>query len=732
MFKKLMKHSIRSFIRQRAYIIINVLGLSIGITCSLFISLYIINEVSYDRYNSKKDRIYRLINISKIGELESTSASTSAPIGPAMLKEFPEIEGFLRMNGGRSSKLEYNNQAFEEDHILEADSSFFNFFSIPVLKGDPGNLLNAPHKVVLSESTARKIFGNENPIDKQLKIGTDTVRYSVSGVMEDIPENSHFEASIITSFMTNPESNGQIWFDNSYSTYLLLKPNSTYRAVDQKIPELLAVHLGPEVQKYMGMSLSDFFAKGNKCGYYLQNLKEVHLDTSVGQQFKASGNPKSLKILGSIALLIILIAAINFMNLSTAQASRRAKEVGIKKISGSGRGMLILQFLSESFVLSFVSLLLAMAFIKATLPYFNNMLGTRLVFNLFSNWYTVPLLILFSVFVGVLSGSYPAFYLSSFNPYEVLKGALKNSLKNGSLRRILVVFQFAVSIMLIVGTIIMYRQINFMLNKDTGFAKEQVIVISQVSALSTKFLSFKDVVKGIPGVINIGSSTSVPGRNNNNMAFTIEGRNNETFSLWTNYIDYGYLDTYGMKVVSGRSFNDSFTTDQTACLVNEAAIMSFGISDPEKARFKRPIPAEYIGETYYQVIGTVKNFNFESMKTAVTPYIFCLQNENQQYGYMSVKLSAKNYAGTIAEIEKKWKEFTANTPFLYSFIDDDFVQMYKQENQNAQMAVIFSVLAIFIAVLGLFGLTSFSVEQRTKEIGVRKACNLLFWKKMVK
>jgi putative ABC transport system permease protein len=720
MFSNLIKHSVRSFKRQRAYIIINILGLSIGIACSLLITLFVINELSYDRYNTKKDRIFRMILNGKIGGQEITATYSAAVIGPTMLKEVPEVEDFLRMNGVGPTTVEYNKQVFVEDHIVEADSSFFNFFSIPVIKGDVNNLLNAPRKAVLSESIAKKIFGIENPIDKTIKIGSDTLLYTISGVMGDVPGNSHFEADILTSFMTDPGSKNPTWLSNSYSTYLLLKQNSSSKTVDAKMVEMIIKYVGPELQKYMGVSITDFAAKGNKYRFYLQNLKKAHLDPTVTQQqFKAASDPKFLKIFGSIAILIVIIAAINFMNLSTAQSSRRAKEVGIKKIGGSSRGMLVTQFLSESFILSFISLIFALIFIKATLPYFNNLLGARLALNLFASWYIIPVLILFSVIVGILAGSYPAFFLSGFNPYEVLKGNVKNSVKNGRLRRVLVVFQFTISILLIVGTMIMYRQINYMLNKNVGFNKEQLIVINRADALGTKVKSFKDAVKGIPGVVNIASSTAVPGRNNNDNGYGMEGRKDENYLMQTNWVDYDYLETYKMTLAAGRFFSESFTTDKQACLVNESAVKNFSITDFAKTRFIQPADSGKLN--YLPVIGVVKNFNFESLRNPIQPYLFRFKADGIFWGYLTVRLSGKNYLSTISSIENKWKDFVPNNPLQYYFVDADFEQMYKQEKQNAQMAVIFSILAIFIAALGLFGLTSFTVEQRTKEIGVRKA-----------
>jgi len=482
---------------------------------------------------------------------------------------------------------------------------------------------------------------------------------------------------------------------------------------------MLEKYVGPELQQFMGISLADFTAQGNKYRFFLQNLTDIHLDPTIQQEFKAPSDPKYLLIFGSIAILIILIAAINFMNLATAQASRRAKEVGIKKVAGSTRRMLVSQFLSESFILSFLSMILALIIIRITLPYFNNLLGTGLKLNLFTNWYNIPVLLGFTLLVGFLAGSYPALFLSSFNPYEVLKGSAKGSMHNGNIRRVLVVVQFTVSILLITGTLIMYRQIFYMINKDVGFNKEQMLVINRAGALESRVYAFKDAVKEIPGVISIASSTAVPGRNNNNNGYGIEGRKEESFLMTTNWIDYDYIGTYGMTLAEGRNFDRNFATDSSACIINESAAKNFGITDISTTRFLAP--REDGKMNYLNVIGIVKNFNFASLRNPIEPYVFCFKRDNILFGYLTVRLSAQNYQQTITEIEKRWKEFTSNDPLQYYFVDEDFEQMYLQEKQNAQLAVIFSILAIFIAALGLFGLTSFTVEQRTKEIGVRKA-----------
>ena len=691
MFKNLIKYSIRSFNRQRAYIIINILGLSIGIACSLLIAFFVLYEISYDRYNTKKDRIYNIVLNFKIGGQEVTEASSPIPAGPVMLQEFPEIEDVLRMQKtGQFKTVNYDNQNYSMENILLADSSFFNFFSIPVLKGDQWNLLNSPGKAVISESVAKRIFGIENPVDKILKLGKDTALYTVTGIMADIPENSHFKADILISFMSDPQSKSSEWGNNQLNTYLLLKPNSSYKTVEEKLHGMVLKYLGPLLQQFLNLSFDEFISKGNKWGYSLQRLTDIHLDTSVKPHFEAAGNPEFLKILGGIAILILMIAAINFTNLSTAQASRRAKEVGIKKIGGSPRGILITQFLSESIILTFVSTVFGLIIVKIIIPYFNQLLGATLKLDLFGTPYLIPSLILFSVIVGVLAGIYPAFVLSSFNPYEVLKGNVKVSMQSGRLRRVLVVFQFTVSIILIVGTILMYRQIKFMLNKDAGFNKEQLIVLENAEALGGKTHAFKDVLKTIPGVVTVTGSNSVPARSNNNNGYMVEGKKDETILLWTNWIDYDYIGTYGMTLLKGRTFNNQYSTDKEACILNEAAIKKFGI-DPEKTRIM--LYGDSGKVSYSPIIGVVKDFVFESLRNKVGPYIFRLKPDDNYCNYLTLKISGDNYSGTIADIGNKWKEFASDEPFKYHFLDELLEKMYIKEKQNARMAIISSLLA---------------------------------------
>jgi putative ABC transport system permease protein len=635
-----------------------------------------------------------------------------------MLSEVPEVEAFTRNNEWGETIVKNYDQSFSIEAFMESDSSFFNIFSIPLIKGDPKKVLNEPHTLVLSESTAKKIFGDTDPIDKMLKVGLDTTLYRVTGIYQDIPDNSHLSADIISSFMTNPRANETFWLSNSFFTYLLLKPNTDPAAVDAKLKEMIIKYVGPQVQQVLGISIEDFATKGNRYAYYLQPMNDIHLNTEIEGGRKPSTDPKYLWIFASVAILIIVIAAINFMNLSTAQAAGRAREVGIKKVTGSSRAMLIYQFLAESIILTFMALLLSLIIVRFTLPYFNNLLGSELKFSLTSSWFIVPVLLIFTLIIGIFAGSYPAFYLSSFRPVNVLKGKVKDNMKNGRLRSMLVVLQFSISIILIVGTLIMSRQVNFLLNKELGFDKEQLLVITRGETVENHVEAFKNELLKINGVISVASSTAVPGHNNNNNGYMMKDRQDETFLMQTNWVDPDFFKTYGMSIGAGRSFDRQFVSDKDACMINKSAEKQFGLAEPLTAIFLAPGDSGKLSEM--PVVGVVQDFNFESLHSRIGPYVFRYKNENNNWGYFSLRLDHTFTQKTIKDIESVWKEFAHNDPMQYFFMDEDFNRMYAQEKQSSKLALLFSILAIIIAALGLFGLTSYTVQQRTKEIGIRK------------
>ncbi|QGY46657.1 FtsX-like permease family protein [Maribellus comscasis] len=720
MIKNILKHSLRALKKQRGYVAINIFGLSIGIASSLIIALFIIHQLSFDQFNLKKDRIYRLTLDGKIGEQEVNAAYTASVIGPTMATDFPEVEKFCRLNIFGETIVKKEDLIFSVKDFVEVDSSFFEIFSIPLLKGNIQTVLTEPNTMVLSESMAKTIFGSEDPIDKMLQINTRKEPYRITGVMANFPEETHFNADILTSFVTNRRANDPEWLNNSFSTYVLLKPNTSPKNVEAKFPGMVEKYIGPRVQQLFGVSLSDFLSQGNRYNFHLQPLTSIHHDPTVEHEVKPAIDPKYLIIFGSIAILIIVIASINFMNLSTAQATKRAKEIGVKKVSGSSKSMLVLQFLTDSVVISFIALIIAVIMVFIALPFFNNLLDAHFRFNLFSHFYKIPVLFLFAFVVGILAGAYPAFYLSSFNPSTVLKGKVKDGVKNGKLRSILVSVQFLISIVLIIGTIIMYRQLTYMVNKDLGFGKDRLLVIEQAGSIGDQVNTFKQEVLKLPGIRNVSASTAVPGHNNNNNGYMLEGRDGQTFLMQTAYVDYDFLDTYGMQLTDGRFFDRSYGSDKEACIVNQKTIEEFGIDDFQQTRFV--VIFNDSGEkTYMPIIGVCNDFHFESLHNRINPYIMRFKQEGNNWGYITVKFNSDASVNSVKQIEDIWKRFASNNPLQYFFMNDDFSHMYKAERQNAELSVVFAILGIFIAALGLFGLTSFTIEQRTKEVGVRKA-----------
>lgn len=721
MSKNIIKHSIRALNRQKGYVFINIIGLSIGIACSLLISLFVINELSFDKNHEYKDRIYRVNLHGKIGGTEAHVSSTCSPLGPTMMKDFPEVENFSRYDSYGVSVIKYEDKNFTEERFVLVDSSFFEIFTVPLIKGNKSTVLNAPYQAVISESTAKKMFGNIDPIDKMIKLGTDTNLYKVTGIMTDLPDNSSFDADIFASFTSSRRANDGNWLSNSFETYVLLKEGTSPDLVNSKFASMLENYVGPLLEQYLGLTMAEFFEQGNQYYYELQPLLEIHLDPNIVHEVKSSSDPKYLYIFGIIALLIIIIAAINFMNLSTAQSAKRAKEVGIKKVSGSTKGLLIRQFMAESILLSLLSLVIAILIIEFTLPFFNQILNSKLELNYLESWYNIPGLLIISLIVGVIAGSYPAFFLSSFKPVSVLKGSIKDSMKNGKLRSILVILQFSISIILIVGTLIIFQQIRYMLNKDMGFEKDKIVVLERARVIGTKIKSFKAELLKIPGVKNVSASTAAPMHNNNGNGYTIEGRDQETFLLETNWVDYDYFDTYDIKLSSGRLFSESYSSDVDACIVNESAVRNFNFTDPMAVRFIEPGDDVEAEPLFMPVIGVVEDFHFRSLHYKIEPYMFQFRNDDILWGYISIKLAKDAPENTLAKIENVWNEFTSNEPIQYFFMDEELRNLYKEEQQNAILSIVFTILGIIIASLGLFGLTSFTTEQRTKEIGIRKA-----------
>jgi len=721
MLSNFFKTALRNIFRHKTYVIVNILGLAVGFACSLMIFLFVMYELSYDQFNEKFDRIYRLYLEGKFGETEIKGAWTAAPTAKAFMEDFPEVETAVRMTTWDEAMIKIDDRRFIETKVALADSTFFDVFSIPMIEGNPKKALNKPKTVVLTRSQARKYFKEESPVGQHLLIGNDTSVYSVTGVMEDVPENCHFEFDMLISFLTHTRANDDFWLSNSFSTYVLLKPGASLKSVEDKIPGMIAKYVGPQVEKILNIDLKAFEESGNKYGLKMQPLADVHLNPEISSEFKPANDRRYIFIFSGVALLILLLAGINYMNLSTARSTRRSREVGLRKVVGSSRSQLIRQFMLEAIMLTFFALGLAILFVELVLPMVNNMLQINLHVGYFTNWYVIPGLILLVLCIGFFSGSYPAWFLASFNPVSVLYGKLKLGLTNTRIRSGLVVFQFFISIGLILSSVIIYKQIRYMLKKDLGFDKEQLLVIRRIDDLQKKIVTFKEEIGKLPGVISSANSTAIPGNPNNNNGFQLDGQSAEhTYLMQVNWVDYDYLKTYQIDLTGGRMFDREFPSDSSMMIINEEAVRRFDLKDPFSARFIEP------GRTmeerkFHNVLGITKNFHFQSLQLAIDPHVFMLKPSWWDWtGYLTIRVKKDKLNETIDGLQTVWRSFTNAEPFQYFFLDQEFEKFYKQEKRTAKIAVACSILAIFIACLGLFGLTSFATEQRAREISLRK------------
>jgi len=701
MFSNIIKITIRNLIRQPGYTLINILGLAIGLACSIMIFLYVLNEVTYDSFNEKAERIYRIGVKGQMLGNELNQAVTAAP-----------MMGWL---------VTYDEKKFHEteETFKFADSTFFEVFDFKLLRGDPKTVLDKPQTMVLTETAARKYFGDEDPIGKSLKIEQDTILYEVTGLMEDVPVNSHFHFDLLGSMSSIGGSRSTNWLNHNYYTYVILPSGIDIEQFTESINELIPKYVGPMIEQFLGFNLEQFEAAGNTFGYFLQPLLDIHLHSNLQVEIEPGGNPAYVYIFSIIAVLILIIACINFMNLATARSVVRAREVGIRKVAGSHRLYLISQFLTESVFLSMISLAIAVILVYLLLPYYNNMIRLDLEFDISKGYYTIPLLILLAILVGLIAGGYPAFVLASFNPVTVMKGELVPGSGRGLLRSILVILQFTVTIAILMGTFIIYRQLSYMQKKDLGFVKDNVLVIRRSDALKDQIDAFKQELKQQAGIISVGNSTHIPSRQFWNNAHWLEGQDfSQTLLLMTAYVSYEYADALGLTMKEGRFFSPDRPTDSFAVVINEAAVQVFGLTDPLNTRFVEP------GETrdqdrFMPVIGVVKDFHYESMHEDIHPMIFHFMPGNWE-GYIVVRLESGDIPKTIDFIKNTWEAFNQRYLFEYFWLDDEFGKLFEPERRTGQILLAFSILSIFISCLGLLGLISYSTTQRTREIGIRK------------
>ncbi len=722
MFKNYFKVAFRLIKRHKGFSLINILGLAIGMASCLLIFLYVQDELSYDRYNKNADRIYRAGTHLKMQRREMSVASVCAPMAKALVDEFPEVEKAVRFREGSNSYLfKYEDKSFRENRVVFSEPAFFDIFSIPLLKGNPSTALESPFTLILGQKTAEKFFGSTDPVGKILAVD-NSQDYEVTGVFEEIPANSHFHFDVIASLSSLEESRNPSWFNMNFPTYMLVRKDTDYKALEAKLSMLLPKYVAPQVEAETGTSLEEYLSKMNiQEEFFIQPLLDIHLGSGSAflYDFEAGGDIKYIYIFTAIALFILVIASINFMNLSTARSWGRAKEVGVRKVLGSFRKDLIKQFLTESMLLSLISLAIAVVLAWAALPFFNGISEKEMALSDLNHWFMIKALIGMALFIGLLAGSYPAFFISAFRPVNILKDRMNAGFKTGPFRSGLVVFQFTASIILIIGTLVIFNQLRYIQNKKLGFDKEQVLILNKADLLGNQAEVLRNEMLRHPQIVSATMTSFLPvpsGRRY--MPLLAEGETDTKkripISMWP--VDYDYIDTLKMKIVQGRNFSREFSTDSTAAIINQRAVKHFGFDEPLGKRLVCQSSSQE-GYDTYTIIGVVEDFHFDSLRNSIEPLVLFL---GQSDGLISFRIQTEDLSGTIALLRREWEKFLPDEPFEYSFMDERFDNMYKAEKRVGQIFGIFAGLAIFIGCLGLFGLASFTAERRTKEIGIRK------------
>jgi len=702
--------TVRTMKKSKIYSAINITGLAIGLACFILIMIFIKHELSFDTFHENIDRIYRPVEIQyPPGVGTQHVAVTMGPLAPALNQDFPEIDKAARIFRLGTILMNKEDIRHYEEEFVFADPQLFDIFTLPLISGNPESLLKEPNSLVISETIAQKYFGDTNPIGQILTgqhyWGKDD--FIISGVMEDYPENSHLNFDIISSYtlIETKLSWLQNWGTNTLATYVLLKEGTDVSALEAKFPEF--------VHKY------DPDEKGKEFGLYLQPLKDIHLrsDHIRYQTFNHhQGSIYAVYTFSAIAAFILLIACINFMNLATARSAKRAKEVGIRKVLGSNRRDLIYQFLSESILVTFISLILALIILEILYPYFQSLMA----YNIPKFYYADPGFIIqiltITLLVGFIAGSYPAFFLSNFKPIQTLKKTFSGSGKGALLRRALVVFQFSIAVALITCTVIVIDQMHYINSKDMGYNKDQVVYIRLRDQESReKYRSFKNDLLQNSFIQSVSATSGLTGASGSQGTITTAGDNEEKAMMmrWS-FVDYDYISTMEMQIMQGRDFSPKFSADTTSSvIINQAAIREFGWENPIGKRFKAGEE-----EPDYEVIGVVNDFHFYSLHRKIEPLIMWIDTE--RCNYLIARINTSNISAAMSSIEDLWRTYFPEQPAEISFLDEHFEQLYKSEQNTGKLFGSFAFLAIFIACLGLFGLASFTAEEKTKEIGVRK------------
>jgi putative ABC transport system permease protein len=712
----------RNSLRHKAFTILNILGLAIGMACFIIIMLWVNAEFSYDKYNLAAERIYRMNMYLKMNGSDGTSNFCPAPLAGTLIKDYPEVEKAVRFRNYGKAILKYNNVSYAEYRIIYADSSVFGVFSIPVIRGNAETALKAPFTIALSESMAKKYFGKEDPINKILKFDNKT-DYRVTAVYKDIPSASHFHFDFIASLYSTGEYNEGIWLSNNFQTYVLLKENSDPMAFQKKMPQLVERYVAPQAAIALGTTWDKLLGKGNRIEFRTENVRDIHLTTGIDGEFEAGGDIKFVYIFISIAIFIILLACINFTNLSTARSASRLKEVGIRKVFGVQKSKLSVQFMLESFIIVFAAYIIAMVLTEISLPFFNHLTEKNLSINYFDIGFIGGVLGLILV-ISILAGSYPAIYLSSFRPISVLKGEMATGRKKTLFRSILVVSQFTISLILLSSVLILNKQMKFVQNKNLGYNKEHLLIINNANLLDKNSEIFRNQVLANPQVISCTQSgyLPTPSNRNNGSIWRDAIMSNDPVQVTHFFVDYDYIKTFDLKIVRGRGFSKEFSTDSSAVIINQAAVKLLGWKDPIGRKIGAILTSNFdINHPVLDentIIGVVEDFNFNSLHSPIKALVMYVKKSNE---LITCRIRPEtSIPGMVAFMKSKWIENAPGQPFEYDFVTDRLQRQYGGEDRLGKILGIFTGLALFVSCLGLFGLALYASEQRKKEIGLRK------------
>lgn len=708
MFRNLFKTALRNILRDKIYSLINVLGLTIGITSSIFLLLYVLDELSYDKYHTRGQDIYRVITTIKEVDDEFTWVVAQIPFAPTVRDKFPEVEKSVRFIGTGRVLYQKDDLKFYEEEIYAADSAVFEMFSYNFIEGDPGTALHSPNSIVLTKNLAVKYFGNEHALGKTLQAGSEL--YQVTGVIENVPKNSHFTFDGLISITSlNEQTRTGNWGNFGVFTYLYAPTIQDPKTLESKLSAIYDEYCAPIFKQY-----------GINFTYKLQRITDIHLHSRYEGESNANGDIKYVYIFSAVAIFMLIIASINYMNLATARSARRSREVGIRKVVGSHKVLLISQFILESLLLTLIAFVFSLIFVIALLPFFNHLLNKEISMNFLQQPMILTGLAVIIIFVGFLGGSYPAFYLSSFNPAAVLKSKVTSRGGNAFLRKGLVVLQFSISIVMLVCTWLVYDQLQYLRNKDLGFDKEHIVRMSlSTQEMRNNYRVLRDELLQLPEVLNVATAGTSPGYGVGKNLINVEDQNGEMVERGIDMypIDYDYLSTLGFHIIDGRDFSKDRTSDSTtAVIVTEAMLKRMGWDSAIGKRFSFINQDGERGETM-RVIGVVKDYHHASLYDIIEPILF-LPRENNRV--LHIKIDGRDIKGTLAKVESVWNRVQTDQPFEYTFLDQEFQEQYQNDERRGQIFTLFAGLTMAIACLGLLGLASYTTEQRTKEISIRK------------